>query len=184
MNKKRLQKREHRGDDKAGENRPRDGTAPQRSWKHRFIPIAIGLAVGAVALGTALFMGLSGRDSSLSVAKDTGNAATPIAAPPVAIPAVVASPVTATPVPSTPATAWPVTTQPAVTGLPPAPAGPQPPINNVDPVTNEPITARSPTIVYKGQVIAFCCQNSKGLNGGWDRMSEAEKDAFVKRWLK
>ena len=179
MDKKRFEKHEQRGDDKAGANRPKDGTAPRRSWTRRFTPFAIGLAVGAVALGTALFMGLSGRDSSLSVAKDTGNATTPIATIPV-----VATPMTATPVPSTPVTAWPAATQPAITGLPPAPTGPQSPINNVDPVTNEPITARSPTIVYKGQVIAFCCRNSKGLNGGWERMSEAEKDAFIKRWVK
>lgn len=179
MNKKRSEKPEQRGDDQAGANRPRDGTAPQCSSTRRFTPIAIGLAVVAVALGTALFMGLSGRDNNSSVAKDTGNATTPIATTPVVVP-----PVTATPLPSTPATAWPGATQPAVTGLPPAPTGPQSPINNVDPVTNEPITARSPTIVYKGHVVAFCCRNSKGLNGGWERMSEAEKDAFVKRWIK
>ncbi len=58
------------------------------------------------------------------------------------------------------------------------------PINDVDPVTGKPIEPSSPTLVYKGLTIAFCCEKSSGYKGGWVRMSEAEKDAFVRRCLK
>lgn len=190
MNEKKFEKREQRGDDKAGANRPKDLVVP-RSLAQRFMPVVIGIAVGA--LGTAFFVGLSGRDSSLPVAKDARNVSTPVATTPMVAPPVAATPVAATPegvtpamvTPATvtPATAWPGTTQPAVTEMQPAPAGP-PPINNVDPMSGEPITPKSPTVIYKGQVVAFCCRNSKAFNGGWQNMSEADKDAFVGRWVK
>ncbi|NQT20942.1 MAG: hypothetical protein HQ592_14640 [Planctomycetes bacterium] len=56
------------------------------------------------------------------------------------------------------------------------------PINDVDPVTGKPITPTSPTLVYKEHVIGFCCEDSTGYRGGWARMSEAKKDAFVSRY--
>jgi hypothetical protein len=57
-------------------------------------------------------------------------------------------------------------------------------LNDVDPVTGKPITASSPTLTHKGYVIGFCCANSEGYKGGWNRMSEAQKDAFVRRYVK
>ena len=69
------------------------------------------------------------------------------------------------------------TTLPATTGI-------IVPINDVDPVTGKPIGPSSPTLKYKGYNIAFCCEASSGYKGDWDQMSEAQKDAFVKRYLK
>ena len=67
---------------------------------------------------------------------------------------------------------------------PPArPPSTGPPINDVDPATGKPVTTSSPTLVYKGHVIGFCCGSSGGYRGGWARMSEAKKDAFVSRYL-
>ncbi|MFQ5807570.1 MAG: hypothetical protein ACE5I3_14075 [Phycisphaerae bacterium] len=57
------------------------------------------------------------------------------------------------------------------------------PINTVDPMTGKPIGDNSPTTVYKGYVVAFCCKNSSAYKGGWARMSEVEKDAFVRRFV-
>lgn len=181
MNEKRFDKNEQRGDDKAGANRPRDGAAPQCSLTGRFAPVVIGIVVGS--LGTVLLMSLLGRDSSLPVAKNAGNATTPVAATPMVTPPEPATPATVTPVAATPATAGPAATQPAFTMMPLAPPG-TPPINNVDPVSGEKITPTSPATLYKGHVVAFCCRNSKGFNGGWQKMSEADKDAFVSRWVK
>lgn len=164
MHKKRSAKHNERDESEARRGRRTEKDTPPQPWARHLTPIGLGLGVGVVALGIALYVGLSGHDSSLSVAKDTRNATTPIA--------------------RTPVTAWPAATQPAITGFPLAPMGPQSPINNVDPVSGEPITPRSPTITYKGHVVAFCCRNSKGYNGGWERMSETEKDAFIRRWIK
>ena len=36
----------------------------------------------------------------------------------------------------------------------------------------------------KGHTIGFCCAKSSGYTGGWDRMSEVPKDAFVTRFVK
>ncbi len=57
-------------------------------------------------------------------------------------------------------------------------------INNVDPSNGKRIGPDSPTILYKGNIIGFCCKSSPAANGGWQRMSEAEKDAFVARFVK
>jgi hypothetical protein len=57
-------------------------------------------------------------------------------------------------------------------------------INDVDPLTGKPIGPKSPTLVYKGHTIGFCCAKSSGYTGGRDRMSEAEKDAVVARFVK
>lgn len=69
-------------------------------------------------------------------------------------------------------------------GMSLAPSDSTAPINNVDPMTNKPIGPKSPTVLYKGHTIAFCCANSSGYRGGWDRMSEAQKDAVVARFVK
>ncbi len=66
---------------------------------------------------------------------------------------------------------------------PPAPGTPVP-LNDVDPLTGKLVTASSPTIAYKGYVIGFCCDQSGGYRGGWAQMGEAQKDAFVRRYLR
>jgi len=73
---------------------------------------------------------------------------------------------------------------PVATDLPPPAPGTKTPINDTDPVTGKPLTASSPALAYKGYVIGFCCASSAGYKGGWDRMSEKEKDAFVRKYLK
>jgi hypothetical protein len=67
--------------------------------------------------------------------------------------------------------------------LPPAPAGLSRPINKIDPMTGKPIELNSPTTLYKGYIVAFCCKSSSAYKGGWSRMTEAEKDAFVRKCL-
>lgn len=54
----------------------------------------------------------------------------------------------------------------------------------MDRFTGNPIIESSPTVTYKGYVIAFCCRKSKGYRGGWDRLTEAEKDTYVRGFLK
>ncbi len=71
----------------------------------------------------------------------------------------------------------------AAGSLPPAPADMSRPINKVDPLTGKPIELNSPTTVYKGYIIGFCCTSSSAYKEGWSRMSEAEKDAFVRQCL-
>ena len=73
---------------------------------------------------------------------------------------------------------------PLATDLPAPAPGTKTPLNDTDPVTGKPLTASSPTLAYKGYVIGFCCASSAGYKGGWDRMSEKEKDAFVRKYLK
>ncbi len=77
----------------------------------------------------------------------------------------------------------PLKVTPAAASLPPPPPGTPVPINTVDPMSAEPIKFNSPTTTHKGYVVAFCCEQSAAYKGGWERMSEAEKDAFVRRWL-
>jgi hypothetical protein len=69
-------------------------------------------------------------------------------------------------------------------GLLPASTKQISPVNKVDPLTGKSITATSPTTTYKGYIVAFCCAKSLSYNGGWNRMSESEKDAFVLSCLK
>ena len=57
-------------------------------------------------------------------------------------------------------------------------------MNVVDRFTRKPIVATSPTVTYKGYVVAFCCSNSAGYVGGWNRLTEAEKDTYVRGFLK
>lgn len=73
---------------------------------------------------------------------------------------------------------------PVQQSLPPPSPDARAPLNDVDPVTGNPITSSSPTLMYKGYVIGFCCAGSEGYKGAWNWMSEAQKDAFVRRYLK
>jgi hypothetical protein len=57
------------------------------------------------------------------------------------------------------------------------------PINDVDPTSGKPVGVGSPTTIYKGYVIGFCCEESRS-SGGWERKSEFDKDAFVRRFIK
>jgi hypothetical protein len=101
---------------------------------------------------------------------------TPAAAP--GAPAPVVAP--ASPAPA----AAPSSPVPAVTELPPPGPMTRVPINDVDPVTGKPLTPTSPTLPYKGYSIGFCCDKSAGYTGGWERMSERDKDAFVLKYVK
>lgn len=73
---------------------------------------------------------------------------------------------------------------PAIAALPPAPPGTRVPINTIDAFTGKPITARSPRVTHKGYVLAFCCDQCAAYKGGWARMSEDQRDAVVRRFLK
>lgn len=78
----------------------------------------------------------------------------------------------------------PLFDSPVTPGLPsPGPAT-RVPVNSIDRFTGQPIIASSPTITYKGYVVAFCCIHSTGYTGGWDRLTEAEKDTYVRGFLK
>ncbi len=70
------------------------------------------------------------------------------------------------------------------TFLPPPAPGTRTPINDTDPVTGKPLTPTSPVLAYKGYQIGFCCDKSAGYTGGWERMSESQRDAFVRKYLK
>jgi hypothetical protein len=68
-------------------------------------------------------------------------------------------------------------------GLPPPAPGTKVPINDTDPFTGKPIEPTSPTTNHKGYVVAFCCEKSAGYKGGWERLTESQKDALVRRFL-
>ncbi len=57
------------------------------------------------------------------------------------------------------------------------------PINDVDPVTGKKVDFGAPTERYKGYTIGFCCPLSR-TEGGWERLSEKDKDAFIGRFVK
>ena len=140
-------------------DRPAKTAPPRISWTRHLTPIKLGLGLGVVAIGAALIWG--------SLRHDGGNSTLPRADSSTTLPS----------------TVGPAPAKPAVVGLPPARPGTKAPINNVDPLTGKPITPSSPTTVHKGYVVAFCCKSSSAYKGGWARMSEAEKDAFVRRCL-
>jgi len=73
---------------------------------------------------------------------------------------------------------------PVMAGLPPPGPSTRVPVNQVDRFTGKPIVASSPSVTYKGYVVAFCCQHSTGYRGGWDHLSEAEKDTYIRGFLK
>jgi hypothetical protein len=75
-------------------------------------------------------------------------------------------------------------TDPPRVGLDPPAPGTRAPVNTIDLFTGKPITFSSPKKMHKGYTIAFCCTNSAGYNGGWESLTEAEKDTFVRSFLK
>lgn len=161
MHRKRHPKHEDRDSGKKP-NQRKDGDPPRQPWSKVLTPVRMGMALGVVVLGVALYVGLTGRSSNLPASTSSGNTRNA----------------------GTAGTASPEVTQLSMSSLPPAPPGTKSPINDTDPVSGKPITATSPTIAYEGYVVAFCCKDSAGYKGGWDRMTETDKDAFVRRWLK
>jgi hypothetical protein len=167
MSKKNLTRGKHAEGGSPGQNRPVEGEEIRQRAGHPGA-IKLGFVLVGTILGVALLWGsiLRNRDGSESERISDGRTLSGEASK-----AEVSSPV-ASP-----------TAKPAVTALPPAPPGTKAPVNDVDPVTGRPITPTSPSKVYKGYVIAFCCAQSAGYTGNWDRMSETEKDAFVSRYV-
>lgn len=108
---------------------------------------------------------------------------------------IIAPPPDGTPVPGTPTATFEGITigsalplfqieRPTI-GLDPPLPGTRTPINAVDLFTTKPTGYASPTKSYKGYTVAFCCANSGGYNGGgWDGLTEAEKDTFVRHFVK
>lgn len=114
---------------------------------HFLSPLKIGIGLGVIAIGVALYFSPMFGDSSGPVnAEKPSGVSTLLTSP----------------------------------GLPEN----KPPINKIDPVTGNAIEAFSPSLFYKGYKIAFCCDQSSGYTGGWDKLSEAKKDAFVQQCLK
>ncbi len=74
------------------------------------------------------------------------------------------------------------TAQPAQPPLEPAAPGLPVPLNTTDVTTGKPIESTSPTVTHKGYTIAFCCDKSSGFRR-WPQMSEAERDALVRKYL-
>lgn len=77
----------------------------------------------------------------------------------------------------------PLFESPVAAGLPPPGPSARVPVNPVDRFTGNPITATSPTIQYRGYVVAFGCPHSASHRGGWDRLSEAARDTYVRGFL-
>ena len=75
-------------------------------------------------------------------------------------------------------------TDPPRIGLDPPGPTTKVPVNTIDLFTGKPITFSSPKKMHKGYTVAFCCNNSAGYNGGWDSLTEAEKDTYVRSFLK
>lgn len=151
----RTEQEQHRG----------QGSLGQGGRARRFTPVRVGIALGVVLLGGTALVSLSdkGRPADAGIA---------VPAVPAAIPRGLTT--SATPAPA----------QPPIADNPPSPPpGTRMAINATDPFTGKVISASSPTLDYKGYVIGFCCSGSEGWKGGWDRMSEADKDAFVRQCL-
>jgi len=138
-------------------SRPAEAGAGHSPRPRRFTPIKVGIGLGIVVLGSAALLGpaLRGRD----------RATLPRAPLSTTLPGG-------------------VSIMAGLSSLPPPAPGTRVPLNDVDPVTRKPIEAASPTITYKGYVIGFCCDQSSGYRGGWARMDDAQKDAFVRRYLR
>ncbi len=160
-----------------GHDTRRQKRSPEKSRKRtglsrHLTPLKMGL--GVVILGAALFFGPKlFDDGGTTPSRPKPGATTINPAPPGA----------RKPGATTALTTPPGAEKPGVTTLIPAPPDTKVPINDVDPVTGKPITPSSPMKTYEGYVIAFCCAKSAGYTG-WDRMSETEKEALVRRYLK
>jgi len=155
---KRNKANQPRGKDGASGKRRQTEAAAKHGPRPRLLtPLKIGIGLGIIVLGGAALLrpAFRGRDGAARPGTAGG---------------------------TTQPTSGVVT--PVVASLPPPAPGTRVPLNDVDPVTGKPITPSSPTITYKGYVIAFCCADSEGYKGAWARMSESQKDAFVRRYLK
>lgn len=49
-------------------------------------------------------------------------------------------------------------------------------VNDTCPIGGEAVEADGGKAEYKGNTVGFCCP---GCKGGWEDMSEADKDAFI-----
>jgi len=49
-------------------------------------------------------------------------------------------------------------------------------VNDTCPIGGEAVEANGGSADYKGSTVGFCCP---GCKGGWEDMSEADKDAFI-----
>ena len=54
------------------------------------------------------------------------------------------------------------------------------PINSIDFFSGKPVMSTSPTTVYKGYRVGFCCSVSKSK---WDLLSEPKKDKYIWQYL-
>lgn len=68
-----------------------------------------------------------------------------------------------------------------VSDLPPPGPNTRVPINDTDPFSGKPHPSTGPTATHKGYVIGFCCGESYKP---WGRLSERERDALVRRFLR
>ena len=157
MSKKNRRKNWSHEEGTARPQQPGSARATHGARPRRITPVKVGIGLGIVMLGGALLLGpaLRGRDSA-PLPPATVGTTQPVAA----------------------------STLPVVAGLPPPAPGTRVPLNDVDPVTGKTVTASSPTLYYKGYAIGFCCENSGGFKGEWTRMSESQKDAFVRKYVK
>jgi hypothetical protein len=64
--------------------------------------------------------------------------------------------------------------------LPPAAVTTPYPINDTDFFSGKSVGAGSPSVVYKGYRIGFCCNESLKK---WEELSETRKDKFVRRYV-
>ena len=54
------------------------------------------------------------------------------------------------------------------------------PVNSICPIGGHEITSDSPTVAWKGQTIAFCCD---GCHDAWNSSDNAERDEILKTAL-
>jgi hypothetical protein len=52
-------------------------------------------------------------------------------------------------------------------------------VNDVCPMSGQPIDPNAPTVEYAGKTVGFCCG---GCVSPWDKMTKAEKDAFLAKY--
>ncbi len=145
-----------------------DSAANAGPPSRRLVPIVVGIGLGVVVLGSAALFGPMFRDREGAAAPRAAETKRP-SVPPLASP-----PITLPPSAQGPS---------ALPELPPPTESTPRPLNDTDPLTGKPILPTSPTTTYKGYEIGFCCTDSAAYRGGWERMSETQKDAFVWRCL-
>jgi len=51
-------------------------------------------------------------------------------------------------------------------------------VNSKCPVSGQPVDPAAQAVSYKGKNVGFCCD---GCQSKWSKMTDAEKDAFVKK---